>query len=637
MSKAETIETLGFQTEARQLLHLMIHSLYSHNVLFLRELISNGSDACDKLRFEALANADLYENDSDLQIRIDVDEKAGTISVSDNGIGMSRDEVIDNLGTIAKSGTSEFLKSLSGDQKKDSQLIGQFGVGFYSSFIVADRVTVLTRRAGLAADQAVLWTCAGEAQYQIAAAYREERGTTITLHLKEEKKEFGSPWRLRSIIKKYSDHLAVPVMMKKKVDVDDSKADAEAESETQWETVNSAKALWVRPRSEISDDDYKAFYQHVSHDFSPPMRWLHNRVEGKLEYTSLLYFPSKPPFDLYQREAPRGLKLYVQRTFIMDDAEQFLPLYLRFIKGVVDSNDLPLNVSREILQNSPAVDSIRTGLTKRVLDALEKMAQDSPEDYSKFWENFGTVLKEGPAEDFANREKIAQLLRFASTHNQGGEETVSINDYIGRMKDGQDKIFYLIADSHTAASSSPYLEVFRKNGVEVLLLSDRIDEWLMSHLREFEGKAFQDVSRGELDLSKFTGETDTAADDDDKKDTTDVAATLKSLLGEKVADVRTTRRLTESPACLVLSDGDIGVQMRRILEAAGQEVPESKPVLEINPSHPLVRRLGELGEDKSSDLANILFDQAVLASGDQLADPALFVQRLNRLLLQTTG
>jgi len=634
MSKAEapeTFETRGFQTEARQLLHLMIHSLYSNSEIFLRELVSNASDACDKLRFEALAKPELYENQSELEIRIETDEKAGTVTISDNGIGMSRDEIIDNLGTIAKSGTSEFIKSLSGDQKKDAQLIGQFGVGFYSSFIVADRVTVLTRRAGVAADQAVLWTCAGEAQYQIAPAFREDRGTTITLHLKDDKKEFGNPWRLRSIIKKYSDHLAVPVLMKKQDKPEEGK-------EPEWEKVNAATALWVRPRNEISEEDYKAFYQHVSHDFNPPLRWVHNRVEGKLEYTSLLYLPSKPPFDLYQREAPRGLKLYVQRTFIMDDAEQFLPLYLRFVKGVVDSNDLPLNVSRELLQNSPAVDSIRTALTKRILDTLEKMAEESPDDYSQFWKNFGSVLKEGPAEDYGNRDKIAGLLRFASTDSGSSNQSVALRDYSSRIKDGQDKIYYLVADSHAAAKSSPYLEVFRKNGIEVLLLSDRIDEWLMSHLREFEDKQFQDVTRGELDISKLTGESESEESKaEEQEKSSGITARLKALLGDKVEDVRNSRRLTESPACLVLKEADLGIQMRRILEAAGQEIPETKPVLEINPAHPLVRRLEDLGDAESADLAHILFDQAVLAAGDQLADPALFVQRLNRLLLQRTG
>lgn len=639
-------ETLGFQTEAKQLLHLMIHSLYSNKEIFLRELISNASDATDKLRFEALENSALYEDDGELRIRIAIDEEAKTVEISDNGIGMSRDEVITNLGTIAKSGTAEFLKNLTGDQKQDSQLIGQFGVGFYSSFIVAERVVVETRRAGAAADQAVRWSCEGEADYQIETIERAERGTSITLHLKSEEHEFANDWRLRSIVKKYSDHIAIPVQMLKPVtppmpgaDEDSAEDIEDAEIVPEWDAVNDAQALWTKSRNEVSDDEYKEFYRHVSHDFAEPLAWSHNRVEGKQDYTSLLYIPGMAPMDLYQREAARGIKLYIKRTFIMDDAEQFMPMYLRFIKGVLDSADLPLNVSREILQSTPMVDSIRAALTKRVLDMLAKLANNEPEKYATFWSQFGAVLKEGPSEDHSNREKIAKLFRFASSTSEGAEPTVSLADYVERMKEGQDKIYYVTGDSHSVIANSPYLEVFSKHGIEVLLMSDRIDEWMMGYLTEFDGKSFQDVARGELDLSKITGEeTESSTDDNAKKDSEDaeqdeLLSRIKSLLDTKVEEVRSTSRLTSSPACLVVGDNDMGEQMRKIMQAAGQAVPETKPILEINMQHPLVTKLdAEADEEAAGRLARILFDQAALSAGRPLENPAEFVQELNRLM-----
>ena len=636
-------ETLGFQTEAKQLLHLMIHSLYSNKEIFLRELISNASDATDKLRVEALENAALYEDDGDLRIRIAIDEEAKTVVISDNGIGMSRDEVITNLGTIAKSGTAEFLKNLTGDQKQDSQLIGQFGVGFYSSFIVADKVVVETRRAGADASEAVRWSCEGEADYQLEAIERAERGTSITLHLKGEEQEFANDWRLRSIVKKYSDHIAIPVEMLKQeppaMPGDEEKKEEPAEIVLEWEAVNDAKALWTRSRSEVSDDDYKEFYRHVSHDFNEPLSWSHNRVEGKHEYTSLLYIPANAPMDLYQREASRGIKLYIKRTFIMDDAEQFMPMYLRFVKGVLDSADLPLNVSREILQKTPMVDSIRAALTKRVLDMLSKMASNEPEKYATFWTQFGAVLKEGPSEDNGNREKIAKLFRFASSTSGSADQSVSLEDYIGRMKEGQDKIYFVTGDSYSVIKNSPYLEVFDKHGIEVLLMSDRIDEWMMGYLTEFDGKSFQDVARGELDLSKITGEepkSESDADGDVKSEDSENAELLvriKSLLEEKVEEVRSTSRLTSSPACLVVGANDMGEQMRKIMAAAGQPVPEAKPILEINAEHPLVNKLdGEADEERAKVLAGVLFDQAALSAGRPLENPAQFVQELNRLM-----
>ncbi|MEH6550882.1 MAG: molecular chaperone HtpG [Pseudomonadales bacterium] len=636
MTATATKETLGFQTEAKQLLHLMIHSLYSNKEIFLRELISNASDAADKLRFEALSDSSLYEDDSELKVTIDFDSEARTITISDNGIGMSRDEVIAHLGTIAKSGTAEFLKNMSGDEKKDSQLIGQFGVGFYSAFIVADRVEVFSRRAGLAAAEGVRWESSGEDEFSIEAVEKSDRGTSVVLHLRAEETDFADDWRIRSIVKKYSDHISVPVLMLKVVSpATESENDEDAAEVPVYEPVNQATALWTRSRSEVSDDEYKEFYKHISHDFDEPLVWSHNRVEGKLEYTSLLYIPRNPPFDMYNRDNKHGIKLYVQRTYIMDDAEQFLPMYLRFVKGLVDSNDLSLNVSREILQQDGDVDSMRSALTKRVLDTLSKLTKSSPEEYQAFWTAFGQILKEGPAEDFANREKVAKLFRFSTTHTDGPEQIHSLADYISRMKEGQEKIYYVVAETHATAKNSPHLEVFRKKGLEVLLLSDRVDEWVMGHLENFDGKSFQDVGKGALDLGELEDESEKEAREQLAKDKEGLVERVKAALGEQVDEVRVTDRLTESPACLVVGEHDLGSQMRRILEAAGQAVPETKPVLELNPEHPLIMKLEhEVDEDRFADLSAILFDQAQLAEGGQLTDPASYVHRLNALLLE---
>lgn len=627
-------ETLGFQTEVKQLLHLMIHSLYSNKEIFLRELVSNASDAADKLRFEALAKPELLEQDPELKIRISFDKEANTLTIEDNAIGMSRDEVINHLGTIAKSGTAEFMKSLTGDQKKDSQLIGQFGVGFYSAFIVADKVEVHTRRAGLPAEQGVLWTSSGEGEFDIETINKPERGSRIVLHLKEDAREFADGWRLRNVITKYSDHVALPIELPKEHYGEEDDKPAEQE----WEVVNRASALWTRARTEVKDDEYKEFYKHVAHDFEDPLAWSHNKVEGKLEYTSLLYVPGRAPFDLYQREAPRGLKLYVQRVFIMDQADEFLPLYLRFIKGVVDSNDLSLNVSREILQKDPVIDSMKTALTKRSLDMLEKMAKNQPDDYAKVWEAFGQVLKEGPAEDFANKEKIASLLRFASTHNADDAQNVALADYIARMQEGQDKIYVLTGDSHAHIKNSPHLEVFRKKGIEVLLLSDRIDEWMLGYLSEFDGKQLVDIARGDLDLGQLDSEEDKKAQEEIAKEKEALVERLNEVLKDQVAEVRVSHRLTDSPAILAIGEQDLGLQMRQILEATGQKVPESKPVFEFNPAHPLLAKLdNEQDEERFADLAHILFDQAALAAGDSIKDPAAYVQRLNKLLVELAG
>lgn len=639
MTVATQKETLGFQTEVKQLLHLMIHSLYSNKEIFLRELISNASDANDKLRFEAMTRPELYEGDGELKIRVDFDEEAGTVSITDNGIGMSREDVIAHLGTIARSGTSEFLKHLSGDQKRDSRLIGQFGVGFYSAFIVAKKVEVFTRRAGLSAADGVHWESEGEGEFSVEATELAARGTRIVLHLRDEEKEFANRWRLRSLIKKYSDHIAFPVIMKAEAPAEDASDEekAEAAAAPADETINEATALWTLSRSELKDEDYTGFYKHIAHDFQDPLSWSHNRVEGNLDYTSLLYIPARAPFDLYNREAPRGVKLYVQRVFIMDDAEQFLPLYLRFVKGVVDSNDLSLNVSREILQNDKTVESIRTALTKRVLDMLDKLARNEPEKYQTFWKEFGSVIKEGPAEDYANREKVAKLLRFASTHNADGAQSVALEEYVGRMKEGQEKIYYLTAESYAAAKSSPHLEIFRKKGIEVLLLTDRIDEWMMSYLSEFDGKHLQDITRGTLDLGKVETEEEKQQQEEASKTHEDLIKRIKDVLTDRVQDVRVTHRLTDSPACLVVGDYDMGAQMRKIMEAAGQKVPDSKPIFEINVEHPLLQRLDqEQSEDRFADLASILLDQASLASGQHLADPGSYVTRLNKLLLELT-
>lgn len=630
-------ETLGFQTEAKQLLHLMIHSLYSNKEIFLRELISNSSDAIDKLRFAALANESMLEGHSDYKVQVDIDKEANTITLRDNGIGMNRDEVIENLGTIAKSGTAAFLDNLTGDEQKDSQLIGQFGVGFYSAFIVADRVEVHTRKAGEEADGGVLWESHGEAEFSIESQTKELRGTTITLHLKDDCSEFADDWRVRSVIKKYSDHISVPVMMVKPQPPVAEGEEAPENPEIEYEAVNSATALWTRSRTDVSEEEYQEFYKHVSHDFEDPLTWSHNKVEGKLEYTSLLYLPTKAPFDMWNRDMNRGLKLYVQRTFIMDDAEQFLPMYLRFVKGVVDSNDLSLNVSREILQQDPAVDSMRNALTKRALDMLSKLAKSEGDEYAAFWKEFGQVLKEGPAEDFANKEKIAKLLRFSTTHTDGEVQDQSLEAYVSRMQEGQEKIYYVVAENFNTAKNSPHLEVFRKKGIEVLLLSDRVDDWLMNHVQEFDGKAFQDVARGELDLSSDS-EEDKAEQEKIVKESEGLVERLGAVLKGKVEEVRATSRLTESAACLVVGDADMGAQMRRIMEAAGQPVPESLPILEVNPTHPLVQMLDqESDEDIFADLTSVIFDQASLAEGGQLEDPAAFVTRLNKLLLKMSA
>ncbi|WP_122484495.1 molecular chaperone HtpG [Pseudomonas orientalis] len=631
MSVETQKETLGFQTEVKQLLHLMIHSLYSNKEIFLRELISNASDAVDKLRFEALSKPELLEGGAELKIRVSYDKDAKTVTLEDNGIGMSREDAITHLGTIAKSGTADFMKNLSGDQKKDSHLIGQFGVGFYSAFIVADKVEVFSRRAGLDASEGVHWASKGEGEFEIATLDKPDRGTRIVLHLKDGEDEFADGWRLRNIIKKYSDHIALPIELPK----EQAAGEGEEKPAEEWETVNRASALWTRPRTEIKDEEYQEFYKHIGHDYENPLSWSHNKVEGKLEYSSLLYVPARAPFDLYQREAPKGLKLYVQRVFVMDQAESFLPLYLRFIKGVVDSNDLSLNVSREILQKDPIIDSMKSALTKRVLDMLEKLAKNEPEKYQGFWKNFGQVMKEGPAEDFANKEKIAGLLRFASTQGEDGEQAVSLADYLARAKEGQDKIYYLTGETYAQVKNSPHLEVFRKKGIEVLLLTDRIDEWLMSYLTEFDGKSFVDVARGDLDLGNLDSEEDKKAAEEVAKSKEGLVERIKASLGEAVSEVRVSHRLTDSPAILAIGEQDLGMQMRQILEASGQKVPDSKPIFEFNPAHPLIEKLdGEQSEERFGDLSHILFDQAALAAGDSLKDPAAYVRRLNKLLVE---
>ena len=625
-------ETLGFQAEVKQLLKLMIHSLYSSKEIFLRELISNASDAADKLRFEALGDDALFENDSTLQIRVVCDQAARTVTVTDNGVGMTRQEVIDNIGTIAKSGTQQFFQSLTGDQAKDARLIGQFGVGFYSAFIVADRVTLTTRRAGLGAEHGVRWESSGEGDYSIATVDYAPRGTEIVLHLREGEDEFLDGYRLRSIIRKYSDHISLPVMMPKEAT---GKEEEEAAAGESWETVNSASALWARSKNEISEQEYHEFYKHVGHDFEEPLLYSHNRVEGKNEYISLLYVPKRAPFDLWNRDQRHGVKLYVRRVFIMDDAEQLMPAYLRFVRGVIDSNDLPLNVSREILQNNKIIDTIRGGSVKKVLSMLESLAKEDKEKYAKFWQEFGRVLKEGPGEDYANREQIARLLRFATTHHDTDAQSESLADYIARMRPGQNKIYYITADSFTAARNSPHLEIFRKKGIEVLLLSDRVDEWLTSSLNEFEGKALASVAKGELDLGEMADQEDKAQQEKSSEELKDVLDRVKETLGERVKDVRTTFRLTSSPACLVNDAYDMSANLERILKAAGQQVSTSKPILELNPDHPLIKRLaGEGDGQRFTDWTHILFDQALLSEGGQLEDPATFVSRLNQMLLE---
>ncbi len=621
-------ETLGFQAEVKQLLHLMIHSLYSNKEIFLRELISNASDAADKLRFEALSDAALFENDSELKIRVSYDKDARTLTISDNGIGMNRQEVIDNIGTIAKSGTREFFAQLSGDQKKDAALIGQFGVGFYSAFIVADKVTLTTRRAGLTAEHGVRWESAGAGDYTLETVVKATRGTEIVLHLKEGEDEFLSDWKIKSTIRKYSDHITLPIVMKKSEWKDGAEVPTDED-----ETVNKASALWARSKSDISDDEYNEFYKHVAHDFEPPLAWTHSRMEGKQEYISLLYLPAKAPFDLYDRERRHGIKLYVKRVFIMDDAEQLMPQYLRFVRGVIDSSDLPLNVSREILQHSKDIDAMKAGSVKKVLGLLEDMAENEPDKYAGFWKEFGRVMKEGPAEDFANKDKIAGLLRFASTHADTEEQTVSLKDYIARMKDGQEKIYYVTADTFAAAKNSPHLEIFRKKGIEVLLLSDRVDEWLVSSLNAFDGKDLQSVAKGDLDLGKLEDEAEKEEQKKAEDEFKPLTERIQGVLGDKVKEVRVTHRLTDSPACLVAGAFDLSGNLERLLKSAGHQAPSSKPTLEINPTHGLVQKLKDQSDEgRFADWANLLFDQALLAEGGQLEDPASFVKRLNALL-----
>ncbi|EMD9367838.1 molecular chaperone HtpG [Proteus mirabilis] len=617
-------ETRGFQSEVKQLLQLMIHSLYSNKEIFLRELISNASDAADKLRFRALSDAALYENEGELHVRIATDKEKRTLTISDNGIGMTRDEVIDNLGTIAKSGTKAFLESIGQDQAKDSQLIGQFGVGFYSAFIVSDKVTVRTRAAGQPADKGVFWESQGEGDYTVADIEKADRGTEITLHLREGEDEYLDDWRLRSIISKYSDHISLPVEIETKNEEDGT---------VTWEKINKAQALWTRNKSEISDDEYKEFYKHLSHDFADPLCWAHNRVEGKQEYTSLLYVPSKAPWDLWNREHQHGLKLYVQRVFIMDEAEQFMPNYLRFIRGLVDSNDLPLNVSREILQDSSVTRNLRSALTKRALQMLQKLADNNPEEYQTFWKEFGLVLKEGPAEDHANIEAIAKLLRFASTHNDSDAQTVSLADYVSRMVEGQDKIYYITADSYAAAKNSPHLELFRKKGIEVLLLSDRIDEWMMNYLTEFDGKSFQSVSKADESLDKLADEEKQAQQEETDKQLAPFVERVKTLLGDKVKEVKLTHRLTDTPAIVTTGADEMSTQMAKLFAAAGQQVPEVKYNFELNPNHPLVKQTAELtDETQFADWINLLLDQALFAERGTLEDPNQFIRLVNQLL-----
>ena len=624
-------ETMGFQAEVKQLLQLMIHSLYSNREIFLRELISNAADASDKLRFEALHNASLFENDSELNICISYDKTARSLTIVDNGIGMSRDEVINNLGTIAKSGTREFFSRLSGDQQKDANLIGQFGVGFYSAFIVAEKVTVTTRRAGEKTDQGVRWESDGGGEFAIEMIEKATRGTEIVLHLREGQDDLLSGQKIRSIIRKYSDHIVQPILMKK-----EEWKDGEQQVLEEDETINQAFALWARPKNEITEDEYKEFYKHVGHDYQEPLAWTHARVEGKQEYTQLLYIPSRAPFDLFERDTIHGVKLYVRRVFIMDDAEQLMPRYMRFVRGVVDSSDLPLNVSREILQESKDIEAIRSGCTKKVLGLLEDLAKNDQEKYTKFWGEFGRVLKEGIGEDFANKDKIAGLLRLASTHADTTEETVSLADYIGRMKEGQDKIYYITADSFNAAKNSPHLEVFRKKGIEVLLLTDRVDEWVVSNLSEFQGKSLVSVAKGGLDLGQLEDEAEKKEQENVANELKDLTEKISKSLGEKVKEVRVTHRLTDSPACLVADEHDMSANLARLLKSAGQKGPTSKPILEINPKHPVVLRL-KIEEKRFDDWASVLFDQALLAEGGQLDDPASFVKRVNQLMLEMSS
>ena len=634
---ANNKETLGFQAEVKELLNLMIHSLYSNKEIFLRELISNASDACDKLRFEALNDSSLYGDDAELAIRLSFDKAARTITVSDNGIGLSRDEAVEHLGTIAKSGTREFFSALTGDQAKDAHLIGQFGVGFYSSFIVADKVTVISRRAGLPADQAVRWESAGEGDFSVEQVEKAGRGTDVILHLREGEDDFLSGWKLRQTVRTYSDHITLPIRMNKEKWDEEKKEQVETD---ELETVNKASALWARPKSEISEAEYKEFYKHVAHDFEDPLAYVHAKVEGKQEYTQLLYIPQRAPFDLWDRNARHGIKLYVRRVFIMDDAEKLMPLYLRFVRGIVDSNDLPLNVSREILQESRDIETIRGGCVKKVLSMLEGLAESEEaaekEKYTKFWSEFGRVLKEGVGEDFANKDRIAKLLRFASTQSDTPEESVSLADYVSRMKEGQEKIYYVTAETFTAAKNSPHLEIFRKKGIEVLLLSDRVDEWVTGYLTEFDGKQLQSVAKGGLDLGKLEDEAEKKEAEQAADEYKELLEKIKTALGEKVKEVRVTHRLTDSPSCVVADEHDMGGNLARILKAAGQKAPEMKPILEINPKHPAVQRL-KYEEVRFDDWANLLLEQATLAEGGTLEDPAGFVKRINALMMAISG
>jgi molecular chaperone HtpG len=631
--QATSRETMGFQAEVKQLLHLMIHSLYSNKEIFLRELISNASDACDKLRFEALNNASLYGDDSDLKIRVSFDKDARTVTISDNGIGLSKEDAITHLGTIAKSGTKEFFSALSGDQAKDANLIGQFGVGFYSSFIVADKVTVISRKAGTAADQAVCWESGGEGDFTVETVTKAGRGTDVILHLRAEEDDLLGSWRLKSIIRKYSDHITLPIVMKGEKWDEEKKAQVVTDEE---ETVNQANALWVRNKSDITDEQYKEFYKHVGHDFTDPLAWNHSRVEGKQEYTQLLYIPSRAPFDLYDRNARHGVKLYVKRVFIMDDAEKLMPLYLRFVRGVVDSSNLPLNVSREILQESKDIESIRNGCTRKVLGMLEGLADSEEaadqEKYATFWKEFGQVLKEGVGEDFANKDRIAGLIRFASTQTSSADQTVSLRDYVSRMKEGQEKIYFVTAETFNAAKNSPHLEIFKKKGIEVLLLSDRVDEWVAGHLTEFDGKQLQSVAKGGLDLGKLEDEAEKKEAEKAADEYKDLLDKIKKSLDSQVKDVRVTYRLTDSPSCLVADEHDVSGNLARMLKAAGQSAPASKPILEINPNHLAVQRL-KYEEVRFDDWAALLFEQALLAEGGHLDDPAGFVKRINELML----
>lgn len=622
-------ETRGFQSEVKQLLHLMIHSLYSNKEIFLRELISNASDAADKLRFKALSNSELYENDGDLRVRLSVNKEAGTLTIDDNGIGMTRDEVIDNLGTIAKSGTADFFKQLSDDQTKDSQLIGQFGVGFYSAFIVADKVSVTTRAAGTPNSEAVQWESTGEGDYTIEGVEKASRGTSITLHLREEDKEYLDDWRLREVIGKYSDHIGIPV----EIWANERDEEGNETDQGKWEKINKAQALWTRSKSDVTDEEYQEFYKHLSHDFADPLLWSHNRVEGKNDYTSLLYVPSKAPWDMFNRDHKHGLKLYVQRVFIMDDASQFMPSYLRFVRGLIDSNDLPLNVSREILQDNKVTQTLRNACTKRVLTMLERLAKNEPEKYQAFWKEFGLVLKEGPAEDFSNREKIAGLLRVASTQSDSSEQTVSLADYVSRMKEEQDKIFYLTADTYQAAKNSPHLEQFKAKGIEVILMYDRIDEWLMGYLPEFDGKQFQAITKADLDLSKFEDDNEKEKREETQKAFESVVERTKAYLGDRVKEVRTTFKLSGTPAVVVTDEFEMGTQMAKLLAVAGQQAPEVKYIFELNPEHALVKQMAdEADEEAFGRWAEMLLGQAMLAERGSMEDPSQFLTAVNQLL-----